>query len=66
MKYLVPFLLVLGLVACDPGEVISIQVNPPPGVQDAVDGLQQGADQLNNSIQNFGEENEGDSGGEED
>lgn len=50
------------MVACEPGDVVDININPPQGVENAVDGVQRGIDGLNNAVQNFGE---GAEGGEE-
>ena len=55
-------MLTLGLAACDPSDVVDVDINPSQAVEDAVDGVQQGVDGLNNAAQNFGE---GEGGGEE-
>lgn len=70
MKYILLLVLALGLAACDPEDAVNIEVNPPAAVQDAVDSVQQGADQLNDAVQNIGEggeagEGNGESAGEE-
>lgn len=59
MRYLVLLVLTVGLVACDPSDVIDVEINPGQAVEDAVDGVQQGVDGLNNAVQNFGGEGEG-------
>ncbi len=46
----------VGLVACDPSDAVDVDINPPQAVEDAVDSLQQGTEQLNDAVQNFGEE----------
>ena len=62
MKYLLLFVLTIGLAACEPGDAIDVDINPSQAVEDAVDRAQQGVDGLNNAVQNFGED---EGGGEE-
>lgn len=64
MRYLVLLVLTVGLVACDPGDVIDVEINPGQAVEDAVDGVQQGVDGFNDAVQNFGNEGESEGKGE--
>ena len=54
MRYLLLFALTLGLAACDPSDVVNVDINPSQAVEDAVDGVQQGVNGLNDAVQNFG------------
>ncbi len=62
MRQLLLLVLTIGLAACDPGDVVDVNINPSQAVEDAVDGVQQGVGQLNDAVQNFGE---GEGNGEE-
>ena len=62
MRYFFLLVLATSLVACEPGDAVDININPSQAVEDAVDGVQQGVDGLNNAVQNFGG---GAEGGEE-
>lgn len=48
-------MLTASLVACEPGDVVNVDINPSQGIEEAVDRVQQGVDELNNAVQNFGE-----------
>ncbi len=63
MRYLVLFVLAVGLAACEPGDAVDVDINPSRAVEDAVDRAQQGVDGLNDVVQNFGGD---EGGGEED
>jgi hypothetical protein len=71
MRSLLLLVLVGSLVACEPGDVVDVDINPSQGVENAVDRVQQGVDGLNDAVQNFGEgaeggeENQGEGEGEE-
>lgn len=65
MRYLVLLVLTVGLVACDPSDVVDVEINPGQAVQDAVDGVQQGVNGFNDAVQNFGGEGESEGEGEE-
>jgi hypothetical protein len=54
MRYLLLLVLTVGLAACEPGDVVDVDINPSQAVEDAVDGVQRGVDGLNNAVQNFG------------
>ena len=56
MRYFLLLTLVLGLAACDPEDAVDVDINPSQAVEDAVDGVQQGVDGLNDAVQNFGED----------
>jgi len=63
MRYLLLFVLTVGLAACDPGDAVDVDINPSQAVEDAVDGVQRGVDGLNNAVQNIGGgEGEGEEG----
>lgn len=62
MRSFLLLVLTTSLVACEPGDVVNVDINPSQGVEDAVDRVQQGIDGVNNAVQNFGE---GAEGGEE-
>ena len=65
MRLSLLLVLAFGLTACDPGDVVDVNINPSQAVEEAVDGVQQGIDGLNDAVQNFGEgEGETDAGGE--
>lgn len=69
MRYIALLVLMVGLVACDPSDAVDININPSQAVEDAIDGVQQGTEQLNDAVQNFGEgagggEGEAENGGE--
>ena len=69
MRYFLLLVLTLGLAACEPGDVVDVDINPSQAVEEAVDGVQQGVEGLNNAVQNFGEgegegEGETENGGE--
>ncbi len=65
MRYFLFLALALGLAACDPSDVVDVDINPSQAVEDAVDGVQQGVDGLNDAVQNFGgEEGANDQGSE--
>lgn len=59
MRYFLLLVLATTLVACEPGDAVDVDINPSQAVEDAVDGVQQGIDGLNNAVQNFGEGAEG-------
>jgi len=61
MRLLLLFVLAFGLAACEPGDVVDVNINPSQAVEDAVDGVQQGIDGLNDAVQSFGE-GEGENG----
>jgi hypothetical protein len=65
VRYLVLLVLTVGLVACDPSDVVDVEINPGQAVQDAVDGVQQGVNGFNDAVQNFGGEGESEGEGEE-
>lgn len=62
MRSLLLLVFVGSLVACEPGDVVDVDINPSQGVENAVDRVQQGVDGLNDAVQNFGK---GAEGGEE-
>lgn len=64
MRYLLLFVLAVGLAACEPSDVVDVDITPPPAVDDAVEGVQRGIDGLNDAVQSFGG-SEGDGAGEE-
>lgn len=66
MRYFLLLTLVLGLVACDPEDVVDVRIDPPQVVEDAVNGVQQGVDGLNDAVQNLGESAGGGEEGAED
>ena len=59
MRYLLLFVLTVGLAACEPSDVVDVEITPPPAVDDAVEGVQRGIDGFNDAVQSFGG-NEGD------
>lgn len=59
MRYLLLFALTVGLAACEPSDVVDVDITPPPAVDDAVEGVQRGIDGFNDAVQSFGG-NEGD------
>lgn len=65
MRYFLLVVLTVGLAACEPGDVVDVDINPSQAVEEAVDGVQRGVDGLNNAVQNFGGgEEEGEEGTE--
>ena len=59
MRYFLLFVLTVGLAACEPSDVVDVEITPPPAVDDAVEGVQRGIDGFNDAVQSFGG-NEGD------
>jgi len=55
MRLLLLLVLISGLAACEPGDAVDVDINPSQAVEDAVDGVQQGIDGLNDAVQSFGE-----------
>lgn len=64
MRYLLLFVLAVGLVACEPSDVVDVEITPPPAVDEAVEGVQRGFDGLNDAVQSFGDESTGAEGEE--
>lgn len=57
MKHLLLFItLVLALVACDPEDVVNVDVNPSPAVEDAVNRVQEGVQGVGNTLENLGQD----------
>lgn len=59
------FVLTVGLAACEPNNVVDIDITPPPAVDDAVEGVQRGIDGFNDAVQSFGGNESDGAGGEE-
>jgi len=47
--------LALSLAACEPDDVVDVEVNPPAGVQNALENVQQSVQELQEGVQNAGE-----------
>ena len=56
MKYLLALLLAFSLAACEPEDVVDVDVNVPDAVENAAGEVQEGVQEVGGALENIGEE----------